>query len=88
MSVAIFDCEPDIDIQCDGCKADIRVGAAIYCATCAHNSQPALQTQECSGCRKEFTRAELFSKITGLFCHACAFLYEAKLAGLLPKEKA
>lgn len=74
MSVTVHDCEPDVDVNCDGCKQSIGEGH-VYCSECAKRDAVD-ETEQCSQCRKRFPRIEMFSKILGIMCHGCAFRYE------------
>lgn len=86
MSVSVMDCEPDIDIRCDGCEAALSESSRIYCSKCAGRASEEHEIT-CATCRKPFPRTEMFGKITGIMCHHCAFLYEVELAGLCKRTK-
>jgi predicted amidophosphoribosyltransferase len=83
MGISVHECEPDVYIECDGCESDIKKGANIYCEKCATKGKK--ETASCSQCKHEFPTTEMFSKILGLMCHACAFRYEMKAMGIEPK---
>ena len=84
MSVIVHDCEPDVTIECDGCEEDIYERGKVYCAKCADRKE--FETLPCCICHRATARVEMFTKIIGLMCHRCAFLHEAKAAGLLAKD--
>src|SRR5258706_260946 len=86
MSVSVSANDPDVDIECDECGESIEEGTPIYCQACSGRKQE--EITQCSKCKHTFARSEMFSKIVGLLCHKCAFLYEAEAAGMLPKGKA
>lgn len=65
MSVTVHDCDPDVDIECDGCEESIgSYGQKIYCAKCA--GRKGEEELSCAKCRKPFPRGEMFSKIIGI----------------------
>lgn len=86
MGVTVHDCDPDVDIECDGCEESIgSYGAKIYCANCAGRKDE--ENFYCAKCKKKFQRGEMFSKIIGIMCHRCAFLYELTAVGVISKRR-
>jgi hypothetical protein len=92
MSVAIYECNPDVSIKCDGCHQQLDEEDSIYCEWCFEDSAQAsgtpVEMADCSRCKNSFARNRMISKVAGTMCIKCAHAHELELLAALQPAKA
>lgn len=80
-------CDPEVDIQCDGCGEEIDTNDLIYCVQCCGKPHKH-EIVECPKGKHKFPSAKMIEKIAGTMCTNCAKTHEEKLLAEIEADKA